>query len=122
MAPPVHSRVRCDKFLLPSHGANLPELLKDVPRDSCTPWPGGCMAKGTACAASSGCRGSAGPWHPKLCLAQAKLTTQLSTLQLHRAVLGLPTFSCAAGRVQKVILPTAVHLQAILPVGQGCEG
>lgn len=70
--------------------------------------------QGDSCAtsmSSSGCRDSAGSWHPKLCLAQAKLTTKLSTVGFHRAVLGLPTFSCAAWRVQKVILPTAVPLQ-----------
>lgn len=40
----------CERFLLLSQGANLPEPLKDVPWDWCTWWPRGCMAKGTGCA------------------------------------------------------------------------
>lgn len=72
-----------------------------------------------SCATSTSPSSYRGSWHPKLCLAQEKLTTKLSTVQLHRAVLGLPMFSCAAPRIQKIILPTADPLQAILPMGQG---
>lgn len=114
----------CNRFLLPSHGASLPEPLKGCPMGLMhwIAWrlhgQGDSLCSCATSLSSSSCRGSAGSWHPKLCLAQAKL----STVRLHRTVLGLPTFSCAAWRVQKVILPTAVPLQAILPVGYACEG
>lgn len=101
----------CNRFLLPSHGASLPEPLKGCPMGFMywIAWrlhgQGDGLCSYATSMSSSSCRGSAGSWHPKLCLAQAKLST-----------VWLPTFSSAAWRVQKVILPTAVPLQAILPV------
>lgn len=115
--------LRCDRFLLPSHGANLPEGGCPVGFLHLMAWR--LHGQGDSCATSTssgGCRASAGSWHPELCLAKAKLTTKLFTGWFHRAVLELSTFSCAAWRVQKVILPTALPLQAILPVRWGCEG
>lgn len=97
----------CNRFLLPSHGASLPEPLKGCPMGLMhwIAWrlhgQGDSLCSCATSLSSSSCRGSAGSWHPKLCLAQAKL----STVRLRRTVLGLPTFSCAAWRSRRLFYP-----------------